>query len=144
MGYVSTGALFTERTCHDIPRRQHRGTGTRRSDLSRGEVGRLGESIAALFLERHGLTIIDRNVRVGRGEIDLVADDGGRRVVVEVKTVLAVGPAPPTAEDAFTADKERTVRRLASRLHAPAPRVDLIAISLMESGVRLRWLKSVA
>ncbi|MDF1594659.1 MAG: YraN family protein [Acidimicrobiia bacterium] len=97
-----------------------------------------------MFLERHGLSIIDRNVRVGRGEVDLVADDGGRRVVVEVKTVLAVGFAPPTAEDAFTADKERTVRRLASKLHPPASRVDLIAISLMESGVRLRWLKCVA
>jgi Holliday junction resolvase-like predicted endonuclease len=90
------------------------------------------------------LIIIDRNVRVGRGEIDLVADDGGTRVVVEVKTVLADGPAPPTAEDAFSADKERIVRLLASELHPPARRVDLIAVSLMESGVRLRWLKCVA
>ena len=47
--------------------------------------GRGGEDEAALFLEGRGLTVFARNVRVGGGEIDLVAGDGGTVVFVEVK-----------------------------------------------------------
>ena len=47
--------------------------------------GRGGEDEAARFLEGNGLTVVARNVRVGGGEIDLVAGDGGTVVFVEVK-----------------------------------------------------------
>jgi putative endonuclease len=47
--------------------------------------GRDGEDEAARFLEGQGLTVFARNVRVGGGEIDLVAGDGGTIVFVEVK-----------------------------------------------------------
>ena len=49
-------------------------------------VGRLGERYAARHLRRHGLRIVARNVRSGRGEIDLVAVDGATVVFVEVKS----------------------------------------------------------
>ena len=78
-------------------------------------MGRLGEQIAALFLQRRGITIVDRNVRVGRGELDLLVLDAGRRVVVEVKTINARQPVQ-NAEDAFTEEKAATVARLAGRL----------------------------
>jgi Holliday junction resolvase-like predicted endonuclease len=94
-------------------------------------------------VERHGLIVIDRNVRVGRGEIDLLADDHGRRVAIEVKTVVAVGDDPFLPEDAFTDEKAHTVRRLAEGLSPRAVRVDLVAISLIDSGARIRWLRSV-
>ena len=38
----------------------------------RTSVGMAGESVAARFLQRRGVTILDRNVRVGRDEIDLL------------------------------------------------------------------------
>ena len=106
-------------------------------------MGRLGEAIAASFLERQGLVVLDRNVRIGRGELDLIADHDGRRVAIEVKTVVGTGIDPSLPEDAFTDNKARTVRGLAEALEPRAARVDLIAISLIESGARIRWLRSV-
>jgi len=47
--------------------------------------GRAGEAIAASFLEARGYTILARNLRVGRSELDLVAERGRLLVVIEVK-----------------------------------------------------------
>ena len=47
--------------------------------------GKSGEAEAARFLRRRGYRIVDRNVRLWRGEIDLVAYDGEVLVFVEVK-----------------------------------------------------------
>ncbi|NNC39504.1 MAG: hypothetical protein HKN95_02335 [Acidimicrobiia bacterium] len=90
------------------------------------------------------MPVIARNVRVGRGEIDLLAVHRRRRVVVEVKTVVAAGSNSVRPEDAFTSAKARTVRRLANQLDRRAPRVDLVAVTLSESGAGVRWLRSVA
>ncbi len=51
-------------------------------------LGREGERIAERFLEHLGYRILDRNVRLGRDEIDLVAFDpvDQVRVFVEVKS----------------------------------------------------------
>ena len=47
--------------------------------------GRLGEDLAAAFLESRGYLVLHRNLRVARREIDLVARRGGTLVAVEVK-----------------------------------------------------------
>lgn len=94
-------------------------------------------------MERHGLVVVDRNVRAGRGEIDILADDHGRRVAIEVKTAVAVGDDHFLPEEAFTDEKAHTVRRLAEGLKPRATRIDLVAVSLIDSGARIRWLRSV-
>lgn len=50
------------------------------------KVGELGEDMAAHFLQKRGLRIIQRRVRFGRLEIDIVARDGREWVFIEVKT----------------------------------------------------------
>jgi putative endonuclease len=50
------------------------------------EIGQFGEQKAADFLEQKGYTILDRNWRHGRAEIDIVAMDGATLVFGEVKT----------------------------------------------------------
>jgi putative endonuclease len=55
----------------------------RRERLARG---RRAEDAAAAFVLRAGMTIVGRNVRVGRLEIDLLAIDGPAVVVFEVRT----------------------------------------------------------
>jgi putative endonuclease len=52
---------------------------------SRAEAGARAEGLAAKFLESRGLTIVDRNFRTRRGEIDLIARDGAVLVFVEVR-----------------------------------------------------------
>lgn len=50
------------------------------------DTGRLGENIAADFLERKGFRIIERNWREGHRDLDIVAIDADNLVIVEVKT----------------------------------------------------------
>ncbi len=50
-------------------------------------LGRKGEEIAERFLIQKNYEIIQRNYRRYRGEIDLIAKDGGCLVFVEVKSV---------------------------------------------------------
>ena len=49
-------------------------------------LGRRGERIACRLLKNLGLSIITRNYRTRRGEIDIVARDGVILCFVEVKT----------------------------------------------------------
>ena len=44
----------------------------------RGDFGRRGEDAACAYLLRHGYSIVERNYRCRRGEIDIIAaKDGG-------------------------------------------------------------------
>ena len=57
------------------------------NDAVRKEVGRLGEEIAAQFLERKGFKVVARNYRKPWGEIDIIAEKAGTVRFVEVKAV---------------------------------------------------------
>jgi putative endonuclease len=61
----------------------------------RQKVGKLGEDLAVKYLSDRGFRIIDRNVRMGHKEIDIVAKENGRYVFVEVKSrmTMKLGPA---------------------------------------------------
>jgi len=47
--------------------------------------GRKAEDRACRYLEKHGYTILDRNRRLGRGELDIVASKADILAFVEVK-----------------------------------------------------------
>ncbi len=55
---------------------------------TRKEIGTLGESLAALYMARHGIKLIERNVVRKLGELDLVGRSGDTLHFVEVKTIL--------------------------------------------------------
>jgi len=48
--------------------------------------GRNGEDIASAYLKRRGYNIIGRNLRLGRGELDIIACSQELLLFVEVKT----------------------------------------------------------
>lgn len=48
-------------------------------------VGRQGECIAITHLRARGLWILDRNVRLGKGEIDIIALDRTQKILVFVE-----------------------------------------------------------
>ena len=50
------------------------------------DIGLAGEQLAAAFLTQSGYTILEKNWRFGREEVDIIAQKGDILVVVEVKT----------------------------------------------------------
>lgn len=128
-----------------------------RVDFDTAFVGRRGEDAAARYVRRRGLRVLDRNVRLSRGEIDLVCepDDESMLILVEVKAraVKAGWDAPfAPAEEAVDREKaERLVelalelKRRHRRLNRPT-RIDVIGVDLFEPGtwrerVRLRYFE---
>ncbi len=53
--------------------------------LSRQQKGNLAERRAYRYLKKAGLTLVTRNYRTSRGEIDLIMKDGKTVVFVEVR-----------------------------------------------------------
>lgn len=100
--------MATTRDAGDAPP----GTPDRRSH-DRRRLGRHGEDVAAEHLVARGLVVLDRNWRCREGELDLVAADGRRLVVAEVKTRSGTGFGVPA--EAVTHVKAARIRRLAQR-----------------------------
>jgi len=125
----------------DIPRgRRARYTGgvdgTRRDP--RQALGRDAETAAAAYLTRAGFRVVERNVRLGHGEIDLVCRDGDVVVFVEVKCRRATWGDPPAA--AVSWHKQRRLTRLAQhylkwrRLDGVRCRFDVVSVTLDAAG----------
>jgi putative endonuclease len=81
---------------------------------ARQRLGRRAEALVAERLEQACWRIVDRNVRLPSGELDIVALDGGTLVFVEVKAGrvgATVGPELPA--HAVGRRKQLKLRRLA-------------------------------
>jgi putative endonuclease len=81
-------------------------------NLDRKRLGERGEDAAAAFLERAGMTIIERNWRCPAGEVDIIALDDNEIVLVEVKTRRTVSRGTP--EEAVTPAKQKRYGKLAT------------------------------
>ncbi len=110
--------------------------------LDTAALGRAGEAHAVKTLKRAGYTILDRNVRLPMGEVDIVAQDPDDRtiVIVEVKCrVLGEGDHPPP-EAQINARKRRvliaTLRYLttANNWQSRPKRIDVIAVDWGHKG----------
>ncbi len=49
-------------------------------------LGRLGENASVSYLRNNGYKIIDRNVKLGIGEVDIISTKGAILYIFEVKT----------------------------------------------------------
>jgi putative endonuclease len=100
--------------------------------MQRQHLGKWGEDQAVRDLERRGYAILARRYRTRHGEIDIVADDGGTIVFVEVKA--RDGMENGGAAAAVTIQKQRRITSMAvdylARNHvANRPcRFDVVAI----------------
>jgi putative endonuclease len=93
---------------------------------ARQRLGRHAESIVARELERRGWRIVARNTRPAgaRGELDIVALDGGELVVVEVKAGR-LGATGPTSPLEMVGPRKRARLRLLAAAWAREHRVEL-------------------
>lgn len=110
---------------------------TRKGDQNKG-LGDRGEELAASFLEKHGIRVVERNFRCKGGEVDIIARDGDTTVFIEVKTRRNLNYGVPQL--AITPFKQRQISKAAltwlakKRQHNTSARFDVIAI-LLESDV---------
>lgn len=74
-------------------------------------LGQRGEDAAAAYLERAGMTLVERNWRCSFGEVDIVALDDATLVMCEVKTRRSAAKGTP--DEAVTPAKRRKYARLA-------------------------------
>jgi putative endonuclease len=95
-------------------------------------TGRIGEEMAAEYLSDKGYSIVEKNYRAGRGEIDLIARLDNLLVFIEVKRRSREKFGFP--EEAVSAAKEDIILRTAERYLEEINwtgeiRFDIIAIS---------------
>lgn len=84
--------------------------------LSAARLAKLGEWFARWLYRARGYRIVGRNVRVGGGEIDLVARRGRTLVIAEVKTRQS--RAAGEGWEAVGREKQQRLIRLAEMLLA--------------------------
>ena len=104
--------------------------------------GQPGEDLACEHLVRQGMRVLVRNYRCRAGEIDVVAEDRGTLVFVEVKERR--GDSHGRAVEAVTPEKRRRMLR-AAHLYAAQHgssnrpiRFDVVAIDWGPDGPRVR------
>jgi len=96
-------------------------------------VGRFGEDVAVGWLVDSGMRVLDRNWRCPGGELDVVADDDGVVVFVEVKTRSTAAFGDPA--EAVNPAKASRIHRLAARwlsehrdVRAEEMRFDIVSV----------------
>jgi putative endonuclease len=115
------------------------------SPINRRVQGKVGEDLAANFLERNGFKIIKRNYRFERGEIDLIAEEGDELVFVEVKARRSSAFGAP--EDAVTEEKQKQVHAVADGYlfeydidNRPC-RFDVVAVEFKNGNAEIRHIR---
>lgn len=113
---------------------------------SPGERGRRAEDLAIAHLVRAGLRLLERNVRAGRGEIDVIMRDGAALVFVEVRCRRsakyggAAETVGPVKQRRLIAAAHRFLQ--AHRPYRDCPcRFDVVEILGDEGGAEVKWIR---
>jgi putative endonuclease len=110
---------------------------------TRQAKGAAAEQLAADYLVRQGLAVIDRNFRVRGGEIDLVCRDGKTTVFVEVR-LRSRGDFGGAAASITAAKQARLIlaaRHWLARHGETSCRFDCVLLDGLEAG-NIEWLRA--
>ena len=109
--------------------------------INRRRVGSKGEDEAAAFLEKQGIKILERNFRTRTGEIDIVAQDGGVLVFVEVKyrSCDRYGDALEAVDRRKLIQIKKTAREYLYRRNTGPVRIRFDVIGITAG--RVSWIK---
>ena len=109
----------------------------------RRRAGRLGEDLAARFLELEGYAVLERNARHADVEVDIVARRDRLLVLVEVKLRYR-GLAPATEALRFAQRRrlERAVQALLEKNPwADEVRLDVLGVDWRDGELRLQHVR---
>ncbi len=106
--------------------------------MKNSELGMMGETIAAEFLQKNGYKILERNRHQSHDEIDIIATDKKHIVFVEVKTrsVISTDCYLPYGSPATAVTRTKQTRLLRAAMaylrekaiKGKQPRMDVIEI----------------
>ena len=121
--------------------------------MTTGEIGALGEKLAAKYFKKNGYKILERNRHQSPNEIDLIVSDRNYLVFVEVKTRTTASEDLylPFGSPAAAVDRKkqlRTIRAAQDYMRTcPAkgkqPRMDVVEIYLDRETGKLRKLNHI-
>ena len=108
--------------------------------IDRRKEGFVAEDMAAAYLQKKGCRIVHRNYHTRFGEVDIIAEDGGSLVFVEVRKRGSLDDAAisitPSKQKKLTA---AAAHYLASQSLSLQCRFDAI---LTDGKGNIKWLKS--
>jgi putative endonuclease len=110
-------------------------------------LGTFGEDQACEFLKKKGCKIVERNFRVPRGEIDIIARMGKILLFVEVKTRVSSDFAQPWESVGF---RKRKNLKLAAKSYVQQQasreeeyRFDVLSIIVKEGSLpEIEWIQN--
>jgi putative endonuclease len=109
-------------------------------------TGKEGEKIAEAFLKKNGYRISEINYRCALGEIDIIAQEKGELVFIEVKTRKSGELGYP--EQAVGIRKQKKMSQLAlwylqkKNITYADARFDVVAITMLPSGNEIKLIKN--
>ncbi|MBF9001519.1 MULTISPECIES: YraN family protein [Vibrio] len=116
--------------------------------FNRRKTGSHYEQLAANYLSRQGLTLIEKNFTIRGGEIDLIMQDGLSQTLVFVEVKYRQNQRHGHAAETVTRSKQRHLIRTATlwmkkqhlNIDATDFRFDVVAIH--DSGHHIEWIKN--
>ncbi len=108
------------------------------------DLGRQGEDLAVAYLVRQGHTVIDRNFRYEKAEVDIISSHAGTIVFTEVKTRSTERYGYP--EESVKGKKKELLRKamesyLAENNITIEPRFDIISIVINACGTDIHHIE---
>lgn len=118
----------------------------KRTDPTSQSRGNQAEQTARVFLTRRGLRVVERNYRAPCGEIDLVMDDRGTLVFVEVRYRNSVrfGGAAESVDARKQARLRATAEHYLQKYKKTGKkpcRFDIVAIGPGTGDIEVQWLR---
>lgn len=103
-------------------------------------LGKSGENLAALYLNKKGYDLISQNFRIGRYEIDLIMRDNDQLVFVEVKTAKSTVYGDPI--ESIDHRKVANLLSAAGQYLSTYPgetsiRIDIVTIKISAVGIEI-------
>lgn len=102
------------------------------------KIGKFGQQLAVQFLHKKGYRLVAENYYCRLGEIDIIAEDNGQLVFVEVKTRLNRNCGLP--EESLTGVKKDKIERAIydylekNKINHDNWRIDCIAVEIDKTG----------